>query len=532
MNTEHTYISYRETNSFSKVVVDYVNEEKQLMEFIQDFPSIEAIKKQLERKQFNAKSREILCNVLNEYYKNIEASNETKTNIDLLPHESTFTICTAHQPSLLTGHLYFIYKIIHAIKLAMECKSLFPAYNFVPIFYMGSEDNDLDEIGAFHYHDKNYHWHTSQTGACGRMRTTEMEQMIQEVRTTLNEANDDEATLSSILVQAYNGENTLAQATSVLVNALFDKYGLVIVDADDKCLKQLFSEVMKEELLQQSSQALVQETLDAINKHYKIQANPREINLFYLKGNLRERIEKNGDTWHVVNTEIKFSREEIIEELHNHPDRFSPNVILRPLYQETILPNIAFVGGGGELAYWLELKKLFQHHNITYPILFLRNSVLWLNEKTAALIDKMNLSNQQLFLKKDLLFKELLQQHDVMQKVEAQVTLIQQNFDELKKLSAHVSSSLERSMHAHNAKAKRIEDRIKQKYIAALKQKETLLFQRIESIQHMVSPNATLQERHNNFLSIFKVHGFRMLDILLQHQEAFGKEFLILKDKQ
>ena len=153
--------------------------------------------------------------------------------------------------------------------------------------------------------------------------------------------------------------STLTDATRYLANALFGKEGLVIVDGDDKALKKMLIPYVEKDIIEHIPYKAVSESitkLSEVSSDYSIQVNPREINYFYLKDEIRERIVKKNGKFHVLNTEISFSAEELKDELHKYPERFSPNVIARPLYQEVILPNLCYIGGGGELAYWLEFQ--------------------------------------------------------------------------------------------------------------------------------------------------------------------------------
>jgi bacillithiol biosynthesis cysteine-adding enzyme BshC len=523
--------SINDTGYFSPLVNDYVTQKDWLKSLIQDFPSHESIKKQIELKQHQTIDRLCLVEVLKNQYSTIQDSEVVLSNINALLDVNTFSICTAHQPNVFTGFLYFIYKIVHAIKLSNECNHLYSNYTFVPIYYIGSEDNDLDEIGTFHYNQKTYTWNTPQQGACGRMLTSEMEDMLNEVLLTLNDQLPHEKNLKKIFKDAYNGINTLSQATRIIVHALFGQYGLVVIDADDSRLKSQFIDVMKDELFNQSSYTIVSKTIDTISLHSKVQASPRELNLFYLKDQLRERIERVGDEWHVVNTTIRFTREELLNELNQHPERFSPNVILRPLYQETILPNIAFVGGGGEIAYWLQLKSLFEYHKRVYPVLFLRNSILWINAKTSSLIQKIGFDYTLLFSSVDEILYSKISDHTALLKLKSIETRLQSEYEEIKKLSQSISDSLFQSMEAHTAKAQKIQTRIHQKFISHLKRNEEDLIERIHQIKSHLFPNNSLQERYDNFLSIYKQYGEEMIPELMKQQEGFGNDFIILTEE-
>jgi uncharacterized protein YllA (UPF0747 family) len=151
---------------------------------------------------------------------------------------------------------------------------------------------------------------------------------------------------------------------------------LIVLIADKAAFKRQMIAVFEDDLFRQEPTRIVGATIERLSARYDIQANPRSINLFYLKDDLRGRIEKTGDVYKIHSSPLVFTEEQLRDELHRHPERFSPNVILRGLFQETILPNLAFIGGGGETAYWLELKDLFDHYKTPFPVLVLRNSFL------------------------------------------------------------------------------------------------------------------------------------------------------------
>jgi len=517
-----------QTGFFTPLVLDYCSQKKSLDPYIQSFPSAESMLTQIQLKQKQTINRTILVDVLLQQYSHLETTELVKQNIEVLRNTSTFTICTAHQPNIFTGHLYFIYKIIHAIKLSIESAKLYPLYTFVPVYYIGSEDNDLEEIGELNYNGQSYQWQSGQTGACGRMLTQHLEPILKDVLATLNDQVPDEKHLIELFKHAYNGEHTLSEATRIIVNDLFGQYGLVVLDPDHADLKKQFSAVMREELLSQSSHDIVQQTLVGLSQNYKSQAPPRALNLFYLKNDIRERIEFDGNIWTVVNTKIQFTKNELLAELEEFPNHFSPNVILRPLYQETILPNIAFVGGGGELAYWMQLKALFDFHKITYPLLFLRNSVLWINAKSALRKSQIGLSPEALFYPAEKLVQLQFANHQVLEQLNTFESEIEMKYTELNLLAAQVSDSLKQSIEAHKAKVMNVQQRIHQKFLAHLKRNESEVITKIYTLKQQLFPNNTLQERYHTFLTIYKEFGPTILADLMDHQDALSHQFMVL----
>ncbi|KXK42536.1 MAG: bacillithiol biosynthesis cysteine-adding enzyme BshC [Bacteroidetes bacterium OLB11] len=457
---------FETTGYFSKLAIDIVHENDNIKKYIQAFPSDENIQKQVEIKSKQFIDRTLLCDVLNEQYSQITLSTEVKSNIESLKNQNTFTICTAHQPCIFTGPIYFIYKIAHAIKIAQYCNQHFPQYHFVPIFYMGTEDNDMEEIGTVKVYQKTYQWVPKEKGASGRINTDDLIYVKQQILSLLDLNKVDEKWLYEIIDNAYQN-NTLSKATRILTNALFEKFGLLIIDADEPRLKKMFSEVIKSELLFQKSFQLIQKSNQNLEKDYSIQAKGREINLFYLNENLRERIEKKGDTWVVKNTNLKFDELQLLQILELHPETFSPNVILRPLYQEMILPNVLFLGGGGELAYWSELKPIFEYYKIAYPIIQLRNSFLLIDQHTQLKMRKSNFKIDDFFEKIEDKIKDDIKNSTSIEQLKNEFQTLENAFSNIEILASEISSPLQQSMKAHHAKFERIKKRINEKILCS-----------------------------------------------------------------
>jgi len=394
-------ISYQNSGYFSKLIHDYIDQKNELQSLYNHFPTLENFEKQIIEKQanFDNDNRIPLVETLKKQYQNIEVSDATKQNIEHLAHEYTFTITTGHQLNLFSGPLYFLYKIISTINLTKELKSKYPTYNFVPIYWMATEDHDFEEINYFNFKGKKFRWNKESIGPVGRLSTEGLAEFFEIYSKELGTSTNADF-IKNLFEEAYLKHENLADATRFLANSLFADYGLVILDADNTDLKRVFIPYIKEELEKQTSFKAVQKTIEEL-KEYTVQVNPREINLFYIEDNLRERIIFENDKYYVNNTKTSFSKEEILKLLESNPEKFSPNVIMRPLYQEVILPNLCYIGGGGEIAYWLELKSFFDAVTINFPMLLVRNSVLLATEKQAKKADNLGLSWADLFTKPD-----------------------------------------------------------------------------------------------------------------------------------
>ena len=521
-------ISYKQTDSFAQIIIDYVEENEALKPFFSFETNIKGIQNAIQKKQRQPVNRTALVSVLNKQYASIAKASEVQNNIDLLQSSNTFTVCTAHQPNLLTGQLYFIYKILHAIRLAHHLNAQLTAYKFVPLYYMGSEDADLAELNHFTVDGKKYEWNTDQKGAVGRMFVdTKLISLVDELAQQIG-VQPFGNELIQIVQQAYTLGETIQSATFDLVHALFGRMGLVVLIADAPELKQQMIHVFEDDLFEETPSKIVETSCNELSKLYKVQAQPRAINLFYLKDNIRERIERSGNNWFVLNTEISFNAEELKSELYEHPERFSPNVILRGLFQETILPNIGFIGGGGELAYWLQLKGLFDYYKINFPVLLLRNSFLIVDEHSQKKWEKLHLSVSDLFSTENELINKIVKQSSSKISLKEEIEKAEHLFTGISKhatdvdttLSAHVAALKTRWLKNLQALEKKMLRAEKRKYLDQQKQ--------IKSVKQQLFPKAGLQERSENFISYYAKSGKRFIDVLYQHTLAIEQEFTIL----
>ncbi len=527
-----TYLPYSDTGYFSQLATDYLSGHPELSGFYTFSPDAKGIAAAIEQRKQYPVDRQTLVTVLQKQYAGLQPHDRVLENIALLQKENTFTVCTAHQPNLLTGYLYFIYKIVHAIKLAEELNTAYPDKKFVPVYYMGSEDNDLEELGTFRYGGKKFVWEAQgQTGAVGRMLTKSIKPVLDELFKLLGPPGKNTDELKELLTKAYLGHANISEATQYLVNELFGRFGLIVLNPDEAAFKQAIIPVLKDDLLHQTAYSIVSAEIEKLEVHYNAQAHPRPINLFYLKDNLRERIEKRGDTWHTLNSDTKWQESELMAELEAHPERFSPNVILRGIFQESILPDVAFIGGGAEVAYWLELKAIFEHYHVFYPVILLRQSVLWINDAQAKLRKQLGLSIPEIFKPELVLIRNFISNNtgDEWQTTEESAT-IEKIMAALKLKATALDVTLKGSAEAVLTKIKYQLQVLEKKMLRAEKRKLQTELARITRLKHSIFPGNGLQERIENFADWYIAYGPGYLDILNNAMQPLQNEFLVIED--
>ncbi|MES2543840.1 MAG: bacillithiol biosynthesis cysteine-adding enzyme BshC [Bacteroidota bacterium] len=523
-------ISYQESGYFTNLILDYLNEEPVLHSFYNRFPTLENFEKQIFEKKLNYNgkaNREILVAVLQKQYEGIQISSLTQQHIGSLSLSNTFTVTTGHQLNLFTGPLYFLYKIISTINLTKELKTKYPSFNFVPLYWMATEDHDFEEINYFNFKGKKIRWNADNSGPVGRKSTTGLDRIFKIFESELGLGKNADV-IKKLFQDAYLNHKNLADATRYLANSLFGEQGLVILDADNKDLKQEFIPYIKKELLDQNANQFVLETTKKLTD-YTIQVNPRAINLFYIENEIRERILFENGIYKVNNTAITFTESEILDLVDNSPEKFSPNVIMRPLYQEVILPNLCYIGGGGEIAYWLQLKAYFDNSNITFPILLIRNSVLLVTEKQAKKASKLDLTWKDLFSS-----KQVLENREVKKLTEfpidfsIQKAFLQKHFEDLQQIALQTDPSFIGAVNAQEKKQLKGLENLEKRLLVAQKRKHQEALNRIGDLQNELFPNGNLQERIVNFSEFYIENGIGFLGTLFETLQPLEKNFNII----
>ena len=364
-----THLSLRKVGSFSKMFLDYIEGQDALKEFYEWKPKIESFQSAITNKAFSPTKRRTLVDALERQYDGLTCVSKLSENIQSLSEARTFTVTTGHQLNIFTGPLYFLFKLITTINLSKKLKVHYPDYHFIPVYWMATEDHDFEEISYFNMFGKKYQWTTEQTGAVGRFDPSSLAEVLDQVRENVE-----------LFEKAYGRFETLADSVRFYVNELFGSEGLIVVDGDDRQLKAQFAPIMKDDILNKNAHQRVKQTNEQlIDLGYKSQAFSRPINFFYLD-DFRRRIISDGENFSVVDSDIKFTKQEILSEIDHYPERFSPNVIMRPVYQEVILPNIAYLGGPAEIIYWLQLKGVFDYYKMSFPVLMPRNFGMIINQ--------------------------------------------------------------------------------------------------------------------------------------------------------
>lgn len=522
-------IPFKQVEQLSQKDIAYATKHPNLRPFYKYETTLAAFDKVMSDKRQDPTNRKVLVDVLNAQYSSLTTSEATQVNIEALLAPTTFTITTAHQPSLGTGPLYYIYKIVSAIHLSRLLNETYPEHKFVPVFVTGGEDHDFEEVNHLRLFNKEVVWENSEQGSVGMMQTSSLAPVLEQLKGILGDRPAAQEAYATI-EKAYTSHDIYSKATIDLVNQLFGSYGLVVLGMNHPELKREFIPLMKQELFERPSQAFVQKATEELEAAgFSGQAHAREINLFYLRDQIRERIVFEDNQYQVLNTDYQFSEEELKAEVEKHPEHFSPNVVMRPLYQELILPNLAYIGGGGEIAYWLERKEQFAHFNLNFPMLIRRNSVLWLDGGTQKKMKKLGLGIEDLFIETEALLKRFIKQNtDSELSLAEEKEQQKQLFEAIKYKAQEIDPTLVKAVAAEQSKQLNVLNQLEGRLMRAEKQKHEVALNQIRSLKEKLFPKNGLQERHDNFLGIYLQEGRNFFEVLLAHLNPLEEGFVVI----
>ena len=475
--------------------------------------------------------RETLSNQIEKQYSGFTLNEKVKQNIIALKLDNTFTVTTGHQLNLLGGPAFCLYKIAQTISMAEKLSLEDPKNNFVPVFWLASEDHDLEEIAKVEVYGKELKLNNLTGPAVGGM-IPELDSLKQDELWKTLERTTHFKWLKEVFSEAYNGSRTLAEATRFWVNSIFGDQGIVVVDGDDTELKKELVWVFEKEINENFVKADVDAQTEILLKQGgKKQVNPRELNFFYLTDEKRIRPTIEGGKISIEGLGY-FTKNELIELLKKEPENFSPNALMRPIYQEMVLPNVMYVGGGGEVAYWLQLNKAFKSLNLPFPFLSLRNSIFILSKSWLSKWNKMQLEVQDVLLKKeDLLSKYREMNNAIFKFSNPSMASFQElilNFQEqIKNVDAPMAGKFGKETKAM------IKEMAKwQKQMDALSKDkvESKLIQ-ISKLKDQVFPSGVAQERVSSFLPFLAIYGKDLLFQILRTETAEGGYYRILEEE-
>lgn len=473
-----------------------------------------------------------IADILRIQNKFFNAGEKSIQNIELLKNENTFAVVTGQQAGLLTGNLYSVVKAIDALKLSAELNKKHPEYNFVPVYWIEADDHDFLEVNNINIITKenkllNLEWlegNQKQDKYLKPAYTIILDEFInnfrESLRDNLQKTDFSEIIFENIEKVTRQGMN-LSTSFARFLNYLLKDSGLVFLDPTDSEIKKLLIPVFSKELnsFPETCETVI-ETTAILEQEYPPQVKPRAINLFYNHNGNRYSIEPLPDKiFGLKNSRQKFSANDFFDILYSKPENFSPNVILRPICQDFLLPTVAYVGGPSEVAYFAQFKKVYNFFNIEMPVIFPRTNITIIENRVNNYLVKIGLKPEELFDERKVSSK-------VISKVnEVDIAKIFENYrDELnantyticneirkvdKNLETLFKNKVTKFLESLDSVKKKIED-------TQLRQNDTTI-EKLHSIISSIYPDSTFQERYFNVIYFLNKYGPDFCEYLLEN---------------
>ncbi len=521
-----TELNAQKIKGFKAIDLEYWYNPSRFSELIENQPIFESMEAIINTYSPASENRDELCQIL--LSQHLKLNNPLiNERIRTLQNKNTFTVISAHQPLLFGGALYWWYKIAHTIGLCNELNTKFPDYNFVAIHYAGTEDHDFEEINHLSIFNKRIEWKNDSQGANGRRTNIGLKETVEEIKVLFQNDNDALAILDNFLALINESQNYNDFHQQFFYN-LFEKYNILYFNPDEPNAKKLFSEFIEKELDHNIVKTNSEKSIISIkNLGYEPQAYTHDINLFYLRDQYRTLIQKVNNQFITKDKKYQWTESQLKNEMQNTPEHFSPNVVFRPLFQEFLFPNLIFVGGGAEIAYWMQLKDVFINSSIPYPILWRRFSAIIYSQQIQTKIKELGLEIEDFHESSEYIFQKYLTYNSNFK------ALLEQSSDQLmsalnhhQSLSFGLEKSIENSITSDIIKLKQQVDQMNSKLIKAEKQKHENVQKKIEKIKEQLYPQHNLQERTECGIQYYLQYGPTFIEFLINnsnhHSKALG----------
>lgn len=522
-------VEFSKLPNFNNLYLDYISGGEEEMEKLKPFFNSmyrdnEEFFKVIDDKVHNYSTnryfdKNILIDILKHQNVTFGGDEYTAANIEKLSGEHTFAVVTGQQVSLYTGPLYTILKTITAVKLAKDLHERFPQFNFVPVFWLEAEDHDIDEADHTYIIDRQNElirigFEQQENNSEENIKrstppvgTTVFGEVINSINEQLRSSlidTDFKDKIMNLVTKHYREDNDYKTAFAGLMNEIFKGYGVIFIDPSDIEIKRLLKPVFEKELTSSPKlcESIITQSAE-LEKHYDLQVKPKVINMFFLHNNNRLLIEpRDGGKFALKNSKRRFENDELMNLLEESPELFSPNVVLRPVCQDYLLPTAAYIGGPGEISYFAQLKPAYRHYDITMPVIFPRVSASIVESKISKFLNNFNVKFEDIFHHSFLVSKvvDKLSEVKIEDEIGKYTDEINKIFYDMKNMTVKVDQALLNIVDNMKEKTKQNLEQFRGKLINAQAKKSETTTTQIDKVTNNIYPNHNLQERVINIL--------------------------------
>lgn len=529
-----SWIDYRDIplneKSSSQLYVDYMTDFEKVQSFFpQNFRDQDSWASVLEAVASRQIDRSRLVRILSDQNRDFHCGVQTLANIDALHNDNTVAVVTGQQVGIFTGPLYALYKALTAIKLAQILRERHPDYHFVPVFWLAGEDHDFEEVRSITLIDKannlarveylppDYH-SGKNLGPVGSLQVDDSFEPFRQKLLEVLPDTDFKPKVMELLRVAYQKGMTLNRAFVHIMNDLLLDSGLIFLDPNQVEIKQILAPIFNSELTgaSQTSQLVIDRSAE-LERFYHAQVKPQPINLFMFHKGGRYLIEPRPEGFALKGTRQHFTREEMLQRVQESPELFSPNVILRPICQDTLLPTAAYVGGPAEIAYFAQMGPVYDTFKVPQPIIYPRASATIIEEKVQKVFERFSLGVPDFFKDIEVLKQNLaerLSELSVDEMFGGTSAALMETLQSLERGLEKLDPTLVSALKNVREKVGYQIDSLKQKALAAQTRRFDASMRQLEKASLHLFPSGNFQERELNIAHFLNRYGLEFFQWL------------------
>ncbi|MCW8803673.1 MAG: bacillithiol biosynthesis cysteine-adding enzyme BshC [Ignavibacteriaceae bacterium] len=539
------YINFSDIPGHQNLFLDYLYEFDNVADFYaNDFRNKENYLKLF--KSITENNRNLspsISEIVSKQYSQLNPSELTLKNIEKLSDNKTLAIVTGQQLGILGGPLYTCYKIITAIKLSKFLSERYDDFNFVPVFWLEADDHDFNEVRTIKTIDEGNSLVT--IGYKEEIEEDDLKQSVGLINLD-NSINNFFEKLSSGLKETefkpvmieqlkdfYKEGKSFKEAFRDLVFSYFDQYGLIIFDPQDNEVKKMLRPVFKKEItnFRIHTEQLVQVSA-TLEELYHAQVKVKPVNLFLRVDEGRYSIEPVENEYRLRRKRKSFTQEQLLELLENEPDKFSPNVLLRPICQDYLFPTAFYIAGPSEISYFAQIKPLYELYDIVQPIIFPRSSLTILENSIANSLEKYSVDLNDIFIDVENVKKKIInsvEESSIDEMFDGISNQIETTFDQLKEKLLDLDKTIADSSNRYRDKILGTVSELKSKAEKAQQKKYEVTLRQIDRAAVHLFPNSNLQEREINFVYFANKYGEDFLKKIFEELQINKFEHQVIK---
>jgi bacillithiol synthase len=537
-------IPFTELPEQSRLYTDYVSDFEKVRKYYSvSFSDDNELRSHFEKVAANINPRRSeLVELLRSQNSRLNNSTEHPALLELLGRENAVCVVTGQQVGLFCGPLYTLFKTISAIKLAGELKERFPEFEFVPVFWLEGDDHDLEESNHIHLLNASSevvrveaiftNGETDNLKPLSEIRfDASVEQVFQQIDALLP-VTEFKAALMQMLTSSYKEGETYTTAFAATLTRVLGKNTILFLDPFDTAAKRMLKPIFEKEFqsFPRTSEEVIRQSAE-LEEDYHVQVKPRVLNLFYLDEGNRRGLEPIGNGFSLRGTKRKLMPEQVRTILESRPESFSPNVVLRPICQDYILPTAAYVAGPGEIAYFAQLKGVYRHFNVEMPPLFPRASATIMEKRIAKVMEKYQLTLSDAFGDFESVMKKALaaaSPENIPGEFEKITARVREVIAGLDTLIERVDPTLKGTLDSTASRMLHHLQHLEEKTTAAYRRKNEQVLLQTKKFQQSLFPNREMQERVLNFTYFYNKYGEEFVEMLFRELPGYARSHKVV----